>query len=91
MKYILSFLLCMEVDTGASLSIISESTFFRLWPKRNLDTKLQSYTGDAISVLGCVQTLVSYEGQTAELPLVVVQGRGPTLLGRNWLEKSLCP
>ena len=23
----------MEVDTGASVSIISESTFFRLWPK----------------------------------------------------------
>ena len=34
---------------------------------------IQSYTGDAISVLGCVQTLVSYEGQTAESPLVVVQ------------------
>lgn len=79
-------LLTMEVDTGAS---VSESTFFRLWPKRDLVTshvKLQSYTGDTISVLGCVQTQVSYEGQTAELPLVVVKGKGPTLLGRNWLE-----
>ena len=75
-------LVAMEVDTGASVSIISESTFFRLWPKRNLDTshvKLQSYTGDAIPVLGCVQTLVSYEGQTAELSLVVVQGRGAVI------------
>ena len=30
---------------------------------------------------------VSYEGQTAQLPLVVVKGNGPTLLGRNWLSK----
>ena len=27
-----------------------------------------------------------YEGQQAQLPLVVVKGNGPTLLGRNWLK-----
>ena len=30
---------------------------------------------------------VAYEGQTEILPLVVVKGEGPTLLGRNWLSK----
>ena len=30
---------------------------------------------------------MSYEGQTAQLPLVVFKGDGPTLLGRNWLGK----
>ena len=30
---------------------------------------------------------VFYEGQTTTLPLVVVKGDGPTLLGRNWLSK----
>ena len=30
---------------------------------------------------------VCYEGQTVVLPLVVVKGEGPTLLGRNWLTK----
>ena len=30
---------------------------------------------------------VVYQGQTAILPLVVVKGDGPTLLGRNWLTK----
>ena len=28
---------------------------------------------------------VSYEGQTANLLLIVVKGDGPTLLSRNWL------
>ena len=30
---------------------------------------------------------VAYEGQSAQLPLIVVQGEGPILLGRNWLQK----
>ncbi len=29
---------------------------------------------------------VEYGGQTADLPLIVVKGNGPTLLGRNWLK-----
>ena len=28
-----------------------------------------------------------YIGQTAQLPLVVVKGGGPTLMGRTWLNK----
>ena len=37
-------------------------------------------------VLG-TEVAVSYQGQSATLPLVVVKGQGPTLLGRNWLGK----
>ena len=37
--------------------------------------------------MGSTDVQVSYEGQTAQLPLVVVKGEGPTLLGRNWLSK----
>ena len=29
--------------------------------------------------------LVEYEGQQADLPLIVVEGKGSTLLGRAWL------
>ena len=29
---------------------------------------------------------VSYKNQTAKLPLVVVEGNGPSLFGRDWLQ-----
>ena len=65
----------MEVDTGASVSIMSQNTYHKLWPRRGLST----------SAITDVQ--VVYEGQTTTLPLVVVKGDGPTLLVRNWLGK----
>jgi hypothetical protein len=37
--------------------------------------------------VGTIQAKVTYESQTAELSLVIVKGDGPTLLGRNWLER----
>lgn len=30
---------------------------------------------------------VQYEDQVKDLPLLVVETEGPSLLGRNWLEK----
>lgn len=47
--------LTMEVDTGASLSLVSESTFKKQWPKEKLSpskAKLCSYSGESIPVLG---------------------------------------
>jgi len=38
----------MEVDTGASVSLISESKFRQLWPSRPLESstvRLRTYTG----------------------------------------------
>lgn len=31
---------------------------------------------------------VTYEDETADLPLLVVKGKGPSLCGRNWLEQK---
>ena len=30
--------------------------------------------------------MVAYKSQTAKLPLLVVNSKGPNLLGRNWLQ-----
>ena len=46
-----------------------------------------SYTKEPISVLGCVEVKISYHNQTANLPLLVMEGRGPSLFGRNWLKE----
>ena len=80
----------MELDTGASVTIMSERTYRSLWPVdppplAPSSMALKTYTGERIQVRGCAQVRDGYKGQRAELPLLVVGGRGPSLLGRNWL------
>lgn len=78
----------IEIDTGASLTILSECTLREQWPELTVlpsRIKLHSYSGEAIPVLGTVDVVVKYGDQTATLPLLVVKGEGPSLLGRNWL------
>ena len=83
----------MEVDTGASTSIISEATYCRLWSERNAPQvepttlSLQTYTGESLQVVGMTKVKVQLDDQVDELPLVVVSGKGPSLLGRDWLLK----
>ena len=80
----------MEVDTGAALSLVSEATFKDLWPDRSPEStrvRLCSYSEETIPVLGSIDVKISYNGQEAQLQLVVVQGQSPSLLGKNWLEQ----
>ena len=82
----------LEVDTGASASVISESTYRELWPEdppKLLETqvKLQTYTGEKIKILGSIKVKVEYEQQKQMLGLLVVAGPGPSLMGRDWLTK----
>ena len=45
----------MEIDTGASLSLVSFATYKRLWPSRKLQesrVKVRTYSGDPIVVPG---------------------------------------
>ena len=76
----------MQLDTGASLSLVS---FRELWPERNLSpsqVRLCSYSGDPIPVLGSVDVTVTYKTQCHKVTLIVVKGSGLTLMGRNWLQ-----
>lgn len=80
----------MEVDTGASVSIMAGNLFYKLWPRRILKEttiRLQTYSKEPIVVLGTTDVQVAYEGQVVTLPLVIVKGEAPTLLGRNWLNQ----
>ena len=82
----------MEIDTGASVSIISLETFESITQGESMleleqtPVKLQTYNGGQIDVCGSTQVEVVHKGQTLSLPLIVTQGHGPTLLGRNWME-----
>ena len=80
----------MELDTGAGISIISDKThtkYFKGVPLEHSTTKLHTHTGDPIHVLGQFNVNARYKSQSATLPLTVVAGAGPSLLGRNWLNE----
>ena len=80
----------MELDTGASVSLMSHALFNKLWPNRELresDVILQTYSGEPIQTKVKVEVFVEHNGKTATLPLFIIEGRGPTLLGRNWLRE----
>jgi hypothetical protein len=49
--------------------------------------KLQTYTEEVISALGEVLVNVRYKSQTQKFKLVIVEGDGPCLLGRDWLQR----
>ena len=79
----------MEVDTGASLSLISQATLSSVWPETQLKSstaKLPTYTGKEVTVKGAVDVRVKYRGQTKDLTLTIVDGDGLTLMGRDWLQ-----
>ena len=69
----------MEVDTGATLSIISETTYQSLWaaefkpPLKTTDIKLHNYTKESLQVLGSIEIAVIYKEQSKCLLLLVVQ------------------
>ena len=79
----------MEIDTGASVSLMGEKSFQPLLEKgavlRPTNIKLSTYTGEAIQVVGTANIEVKHNSQTFTLPLIVTRGSGPSLLGRNWL------
>ena len=80
----------MELDTGASVSIVTETTWKDRFPGVQLENtgiQLKTYTGEELRVLGQIQVHVKYENQEHQLPLLVVEGEGPPLFGRNWLRK----
>lgn len=64
----------MEVDTGATLSVISDKTYHTLWPKKDApqllptSSPLKMYTGQPIKVTGAIPVDVCYKEQTQPQP-----------------------
>ena len=77
----------MEVDTGCAVTLISEKTWRQLHRPALQRTKkrLKTYTGEPVEILGKFEAETLVEGKSHLLPFLVVEGTGPSLLGRNWL------
>ena len=52
-----------------------------IWPQ------MRTYSGECLKVLGTMDTQVTYNFQSMMLPLLVVEGKGSSLLRQNWVEK----
>jgi len=82
--------LAMEVDTGAAVTIISQQTFNDHWwgaggkpTVRTTKETLRTNTGETVKVAGVIDMTVT--SPPKQLPVMIVPGNGPSLLGRNWL------
>jgi hypothetical protein len=79
----------MEIDTGASVSIISSATYQEKFSNKSLKSSpilLHTYDQQALKNLGTFTVHVCHNSQEMNLPLIVVEGTGLNLLGRDWLE-----
>ncbi|XP_059045041.1 uncharacterized protein LOC131840867 [Achroia grisella] len=82
--------LSMEIDSGASRTIISEETYHKLWvtppPLIPTNIKLAIWTREPLQVLGLAKVRATLGGKEAQCELLVITGKGPSLLGRNWFK-----
>ena len=69
----------MEIDTGATLTVISESMYRQAWTKEQAPplqmtkTRLRTYAGQEIPVKGSLQVTVVHGSQQKVLPLIVTE------------------
>eukprot|EP00795_Rhopilema_esculentum_P011239 gene11239-21428_t len=78
----------MEIDTGAVVSVVGNAFYEKYLPHVPLGSftkQLHSYSGEVLATKGEILVDVEFKGQKAKLPLVIVDGDKPALLGRNWL------
>ena len=84
----------MEIDKGAAVLLISETMYRKTWkkceapPLQSTKTKLKTYTGEEVPVLGTIRVEVTHCSESKMLSLVIVKGEGPSLMGRDWLMVS---
>ena len=79
--------LSMEIDTGASYSIISETQKKAVFPhvpmQNSMVPPLNTYLKEPIPILGQPNVDVYYGKQRADLPLILVRDDGPCLRRPN--------
>ncbi|KAL1426828.1 hypothetical protein MTO96_017970 [Rhipicephalus appendiculatus] len=81
--------LIMELDTRASVAVVSEETFRRTFPLCRLEPSsvmLKGYTGELSPVQGSLPATVRLGNHECRDVLYVVPGCCPFLMGRGWMK-----
>jgi hypothetical protein len=82
--------ICMEIDTGAGVSVIPEYLYCQHFANIALQqTKkvLRTYSNEQLDIKGAIIVDVKHNKQCKRLELIVIEGRGPALIGRDWLKQ----
>ena len=80
----------MEINTGAARTVMSSNQHQQLFPGeklRDFAVVLRTYSTEQLASMGEMTVDVTYGAQQAKLKLLVVEGDGPCLLGRDWLSQ----
>ena len=82
----------MELDTGATRTIIPKDAYYKLWPVASerpilleSNINLQTYGGSNLKIHGEIEVMAKLVNSNIDIQskLVVVDGQGPCLLGRD--------
>ena len=81
-----------EIDSGCGVTVMNRSVFKTLRGKEapklhQCRVRLRTYTGRRVNVLGAAVVKVQHKGVVQDLPVVVVAGLGPSLVGRYWIRR----
>ncbi|XP_038590459.1 uncharacterized protein K02A2.6-like [Micropterus salmoides] len=81
-----------ERDSGCGVTVMNHSVFKQLRQEEEpalqpCRVRLRTYTGQRIKVLGAAMVKVQHKNSEKMLPVVVVEGTGPSLVGRNWIRR----
>ena len=84
-------IIIMELDTGVAVSVMSLVSYRRFVNDAEelqvSNLTLKTYTGELVKPEGVGMLDVKYEGQRHSLPVTLVNGNVPNLIGRDWLGK----
>ena len=81
----------MEIDTGASISLINYETFVKLYGnKTRIDptsSRIRTYTGEIIKPKGSTEVQIEYNGRKSRGRIIVIDVNCSNLLGGDILRK----
>ena len=79
----------MKLDTGAATLLISKTTYDKMWAEppamKPTTVRLRTYSSQSLTVLGTVNVSIQYETQQVKHSILVVDGSGLNLFGRDLL------
>jgi predicted aspartyl protease len=77
-----------QMDTGATDTIININDWYKLGSPtlRSSQLIINCYNGARLQVKGKCDVKVQYKNQYFNLPIIVINGNKPSLLGLNWIK-----
>ncbi|XP_055912361.1 uncharacterized protein K02A2.6-like [Eupeodes corollae] len=79
----------MEIDSGASISAISDDVYRNLFSDLKVvesNISLKAYDGAIIKPIGVCKVNVQFKNVTKLVDIFIIKNGGPPILGRSWMK-----